>query len=72
MTHRLEEAFRAASRLPPADQDALAEMILAEVTSEAEWDQRFAATPDTLAALADEAHIEYVEGRTEPLDPDRL
>lgn len=72
MTRRLEEAFRAASHLPPAEQDALAELILAEVASEAEWDQRFADTADTLAALADEAHVEYVQGRTEPLDPDRL
>ena len=72
MTQRLEEAFRAASRLPPADQDVLAEIILAEVASEDEWDRRFAATPDALARLADEAHSEYAEGRTEPLDPDRL
>lgn len=71
MTQRLEEAFRAASRLPPADQDALAELLLAEVASEAEWDRRFAATGDCLAELADEAHAEYVAGRTEPLDPGR-
>lgn len=71
MTHRLEEAFRAASRLPPAEQDVLAEIILAEVASEDEWDRRFAATPDALARLADEAHAEYVEGRTEALDRDR-
>lgn len=72
MTRRLEEAFRIASRLPPAEQDALAELLLAEVASEAEWDRQFAATADRLAELADEAHTEYVEGRTEPLDPDRL
>ena len=72
MTQRLEEAFRAASQLPPADQDVLAEIILAEVASEAEWDRRFTSTPDALAQLADEAHAEYVVGRTEPLDPDRL
>ena len=72
MTQRLEEAFRAASRLPPADQDALAEQILADLASEAAWDRRFAATADRLAALADEAHAEYVAGRTEVLDPDRL
>lgn len=72
MTQRLEEAFRAVSQLPPADQDALAELLLAELASEAEWDRRFAATPDRLAELADEAHGDYVQGRTEPLDPDRL
>ena len=72
MTQRLEEAFRAAARLPPADQDALAELLLAEVASEAEWDRQFASTADRLAALADEAHVEYVQGRTQPLDPDRL
>lgn len=72
MTQRLEEAFRAASRLPPADQDALADSILAEVESEAGWDRRFATTADRLAELADEAHAEYAQGRTELLDPDRL
>ena len=35
MTQRLDEAFRAAPRLPPADQDALAESILAELADEA-------------------------------------
>lgn len=52
MTRRLEEAFRAASRLPAANQDALAELLLAEVASEAAWDRRFAATADRLADLA--------------------
>lgn len=72
MTQLLEEAFRAAAQLPAADQDVLAEIILAELSSEVEWDRQFAATADQLAALADEAHAEYVAGRTEPLDPDRL
>jgi len=72
MTHRLEEAFRAAAKLPPAEQDALAEVILAEVGGDAEWDQRFAQSLDALAALSDEAHEEYVRGRTRPLDPDQL
>jgi len=65
MTQRLEEAFRAVSQLPPADQDALAELLLAEVESEAEWDRRFAATADRLVELADEAHAEYAQGRAE-------
>ena len=72
MTQRLEEAFRAASRLPPAEQDALAELLLAELSSEVEWDRQFAATADRLTQMADEAHAEHLQGRTEPLDPDRL
>lgn len=72
MTQRLAEAFRVASRLPPAEQDVLADAILAELQSEAEWDRQFAATADRLEALADEAHTEYAQGRTEPLDPERL
>ncbi len=59
MTQRLEEAFRAASRLPPAEQDALAELLLAEVASEAAWDERLKSfssarlktTPGTLAPI---------------------
>ena len=72
MTDLLAKAFRAASALPPEDQDALARAILAEVAGEAEWDKRFTQSADLLAQLADEALDEHRRGRTEPLDPDAL
>ncbi len=42
MTNKLKKAFEAASRLPPADQDALAAAILEEVKVEGLWDAAFA------------------------------
>ena len=72
MTNLLKKAFEAASQLPEAEQKLLAVAILAEVSSEAEWDKRFAQSSETLEQLADEALAEYRKGRTEPLDPDAL
>lgn len=38
--------------------------------SDALWDKTFAETQDVLDRLADEAHAEYLAGRTEDFDPD--
>ena len=72
MTSLLEKAFRAASKLPAAEQDALAAAILSEVEAEAQWEARMRATPTALEALADEAITEHRAGRSKPLDPDEL
>ena len=72
MTNKLKEAFEAASKLPPADQDALASAILEEVKVEGLWDAAFAKTGGALERLADEASREHRAGRTRPLQPDEL
>lgn len=72
MTRLLEEAFRKASALPEAEQDALASAILADLEDERRWREAFAKSPDLLAELAAEAREEYRAGRTLPLDPDRM
>lgn len=72
MTQLFEEAVAAARALPPEDQDAVARALLADLASERGFDARIAATPDALARLADEAQAEFLAGRTEVLDPDRL
>ena len=69
MTRLLEKAFAEASRLPDAEQDALASLILSEMESEARWQKSFAKSADKLAALAEEALAELDAGNTEPLDP---
>ncbi len=43
MTKALEEVFREASKLPEAQQDALAEAIRAEIEAEKGWDKSFSA-----------------------------
>ncbi|HEX2187707.1 MAG TPA: hypothetical protein VHG51_02355 [Longimicrobiaceae bacterium] len=72
MTDLLEEAFRKASALPEAEQDALAASILADLEDESRWSEAFANTQDLLAELAAEAREEHRAGRTFPLDPDRM
>ena len=68
MTNRLELAFAEVAKLPDADQESFAEFILAELHDEREWQKQFAARPDILAKLADEARQEHRAGRTKPLE----
>ena len=70
MTRLLEEAFKAAAKLSAAEQDALAQAILAEVAAESHWDRRLAETSGELERLADEALREHRRGLTRPLAPD--
>jgi len=72
MTNKLKKAFDAASKLPPAEQDALAAAILEEVKVDGLWEASFAKTPGTLERLADEALDEHRADTTRPLDPDNL
>jgi hypothetical protein len=72
MTKALEEAFREASKLPEAEQEALAEAIKAEISAEGEWDTAFAQSHDVLEHLADEALTDHRAGRTTPLDPETM
>lgn len=55
MTDLLKKAFDAASRLPKDEQDAVAEWLLAELTSEKEWDKSFAKSQNALSLLGHEA-----------------
>ena len=72
MTNKLKKAFDAASKLPPAEQDALAAAILEEVKVDGLWEASFARNPGALERLADEALDEHRAGTTRPLDPDNL
>ena len=72
MTKLLEKAFTEASKLSPAEQDALAAAILEEVAVEGLWEAAFARQPAALERLAGEALTEYRAGRTQPLDPGQL
>jgi hypothetical protein len=55
MTKRLQEAIKLAELLPPEKQDRLAGMVIDEIEADRGWDERFAATPDQLERLANEA-----------------
>lgn len=67
MTRLLEKALREVARLPAAEQDAMAAILLEELASERGWSDSFAKSQDLLAKLAEEALAEHAAGRTRPL-----
>ena len=70
MTRLLEKAFEEAAKLPEEDQDALAEMLLNDLTSEERWAEAFARSQDVLARLAKEALTEFKQGKTRLVEED--
>lgn len=72
MTHMLEKAFDAAAKLSNAEQDLLAERLLAELAAENDFDRAISNSTDKLKALAVEAIAEHRRGETEELNPERL
>ena len=68
MTHALSFAVAEATKLPPVEQDALAAILLEEITSEQRWSQAFARSEAVLESLASEALAEFRAGKTKPLD----
>ena len=70
MTQLLERALDEVNRLPEAEQDALASLLLEEIASEARWSAAFAGSQSQLASLAADALAEFRAGHTLPLDPE--
>lgn len=70
MTKLLEKAFEVATKLPPEQQDALAALVLDEISSEQQWDSAFAKSQDVLSALAKEALKAHAVGTSTPLNQD--
>lgn len=72
MTTLLQQAFDAAGKLSPAEQDLLASRVLAELAAEDAFDRAIAASGAKLAPLAAAALAEYDAGQTQPLESKRL
>lgn len=70
MTKSLERVFAEVSKLPPADQDAVAAWLEEELESERRWNQSFQRSADALARLADEAIAEDDTGMTREFEPE--
>ncbi len=68
MTDMLQRAFAEAGKLSEAEQDRVAQWLLAEIEDDRAWDDTFAQSSDRLAELADEALDDHGKGRTKPLD----
>ncbi|MGE0874427.1 MAG: hypothetical protein AB7O31_07135 [Burkholderiales bacterium] len=67
MTSLLEKALSQVEKLPDAEQDAVAAILLEELASEQRWSESFAKSQDALAGLAETALAEHAAGRTKPL-----
>ena len=67
MTKLLEKALQEVAKLPAAEQDALAAIVLEELASEQRWAELFGRSQGELARLAQEALAEYDAGKTKPL-----
>ena len=72
MTKLLERAFKEASKLPEVEQNALAKWVIEELESEDRWGKAFAGSEDILDRLADEALETHKDGKTKPMDIEKL
>jgi hypothetical protein len=74
MTHLIEKAIAAASRLIGDERNKIASIILRKIEAEACWDQLFddPKSPDLLSRLADKATFELQAGKVHKLDLDDL
>jgi hypothetical protein len=72
MTKLLEKAFEEASKLPEMEQNSFAKWVLEELEADKKWDKVFAESEDVLNQLANEALEAHKQGKTEPLDIDKL
>ncbi len=69
MNTLLEKALAEVARLPEAEQEAIATLILDEIAAERGWDERFARTQDQLGDLMRSARAEVARGDVLSGDP---
>ena len=72
MTKLMEKTIQEVSKLPETEQNRVAKWLLAELKADRKWEQVFAESEDVLDRLADEALDEHRQGKTIPLDIDKL
>ncbi|TWT59526.1 hypothetical protein [Rubinisphaera italica] len=68
MTELLEQLFDRVSKLPPEEQDEIANWMMKELDSERKWDALFAKSQDRLSELGAAALTENSEGLTEEME----
>lgn len=72
MTQLLQQAIGEIQKLPDADQDAIAALILAELEDERRWDEQFARSQPQLANLAEKVREDIRAGRVQEKGIDDL
>ena len=72
MSDLFDRAVQKARKLPEAEKNVIAAIILEELEDDARWKKAFSKSQDALAKLAAEAMEEDRKGLTKELDPDLL
>jgi hypothetical protein len=72
MTYPLEQAISAVQTLPEADQDMIASLIMAELSDQERWKNRFAETEPQLSKLAAKIRADIQAGRVRIAEIDQL
>ena len=72
MTQLMQKALAEIKKLPEAEQDAIAAVILEEIADELRWDEAFARSQDKLATLADRVREDIRAGRVRNAGIDEL
>jgi hypothetical protein len=72
MTQLLERALAEVRKLSQEEQDAIATLILEEITDEQRWDDAFARSQDQLTRLAAGVREDIQAGRIQKIGMDEL
>jgi hypothetical protein len=72
MTRALERAIAELQKLPAAEQDAIAALILEEIADDKQWDESFDNSQDVLEKLAEKAQRDIEAGRIKDMGIDEL
>lgn len=69
-THLTDEEYKLLQAFAAAQGIKDLESAIPTIIHDQLWDAQFAASPDVLHDMAEEAHAEYLAGTLEDLDPD--
>jgi len=72
VTQLLEQALAEIQKLPAAEQDAIASLILEEVADEQRWDEAFARSQEQLSKLTEKVRTDIRAGRVTDMGIDEL
>ncbi len=72
MTQLLEQAIAEVQKRPPAEQDAMAALILDELADEQRWNEAFARSQEELARIAAKVRDDIRAGRARDMGIDEL
>jgi hypothetical protein len=72
MTTLLDQAIAELQKRPPAQQDAIASLIFAELEDEARWDAAFAQSQDALSRIAAKVRADIKAGKVRKIEREQL